>query len=344
MKKIIHVCIFEKFLPPFVKFLSEEEHSHEHKYYFTGNFKDADKYKIQNDNVCIANRAPIFLRMIYDLHAADKIILHGLISMNLYLILISMPWLLKKSYWVIWGSDLYESHASQNKMRAFFKGIAKKFIIKRLGHFITYIKGDYDLAKKWYGAKGEYHECIMYLSNVFEDQNFPLKKNNETTLLIGNSGFPSNNHYQAFDKLSTYKDYDLKIYIPLSYGDGSYIENIKNKGSKNFGKKFIPLTEFLPLAEYKKILSEVDIGVFANKNQQAMGTIIALLGMGKKVYMRNDITPWSFFQEKGIKVFDIEHLDMKPLSENIANTNIERVKDYFSKKQLIKQLNTIFDS
>ena len=47
----------------------------------------------------------------------------------------------------------------------------KKQVIKKIRHFVTYLKGEFELVKKWYGAKGTYHESFMYPSNLYKEYN-----------------------------------------------------------------------------------------------------------------------------------------------------------------------------
>ena len=117
-----------------------------------------------------------------------------------------MPWLLKKSYWFIWGSDLYAYTLRKASFNRRLWEIVRYLIIRNIGNLVTYIPGDIKLARQWYKARGRYHECLMYSSNVVanEGNNLPkikLAKNNELYLLIGNSGDPSNNHLEIFEML-----------------------------------------------------------------------------------------------------------------------------------------------
>lgn len=102
------------------------------------------------------------------------------------------------------------------------------------------------------------------------------------------------------------------------------------------------MTDFMAFDEYLDFLSNIDVAIFNHERQQAMGNKITLLGLGKKVYMRSDITPWSTFSEKGIQVFDIENIDILQLDENIRQQNMVRVKEYFSQENYTKQLKNIF--
>ena len=74
-----------------------------------------------------------------------------------------------------------------------------------------------------------------------------------------------------------------------------------------------------------------------------MGNIITLLGLGKKVYLRQDITTWQFFLEKEIKVYNIDNIELELISEQIKKQNQKKIKDYFSENNLKKQLERLFN-
>ncbi len=73
-----------------------------------------------------------------------------------------------------------------------------------------------------------------------------------------------------------------------------------------------------------------------------MGNIITLLGLGKKVYMRSDITPWQLFDSLDVKVYDIANIEMDVVDERIKKENQKRIKEYFSEENYLKQLKKLF--
>jgi len=229
----------------------------------------------------------------------------------------------------MWGGDFYFPET---------QSWIKKQVIKRMGHFITYIKGDYELVKQWYGAKGKYHECFMYTSNLYKEYDIQLKTHDTINIQIGNSAGPTNNHLDILEKLKKFKDENIKIFAPLSYGDEETAKKVSAKGEELFGEKFIPLTEFIPFEKYLEFLGEIDIAIFAHKRQQAMGNTITLLGLGKKVYMRSDITPWQLFKDIDVKVYDVENIEIELIDDTTRIANKEKIKEYFSKEKLKIQL------
>ena len=114
-------------------------------------------------------------------------------------------------------------------------------------------------------------------------------------------------------------------------------------GYVHFGGKFQPLDNLIEIGSYHALLKDIDIALFNHKRQQAMGTTITLLSLGKTVYMRPETTQWKFFDSLGIKVNDINTVaHMRLLDEKSRNKNIKIASNYFKKTRLLTQLNNIF--
>ena len=338
--KTLHICPLDKFIPPFVEFMKENYEIEKHLFILIG---DLNKYPVQLDNNVIHVKSiSRFFQIIRKMQSAQKIILHSIFPVGIVLLLASQPWLLKKCYWVMWGGDLYYYKFRKRDIKNNLYEAVRRFVIKRIGHFVTYIKGDYELAQKWYSVKGEYHECLLYRSNVFMGHAKPKKASINTCILAGHSADQTNNHLDIFEKLLPYKNLDILIYCPLSYGAPAYADHIKKQGYEMFGEKFIPISSFMTIEKYMEFLNEIDIAIFAHQRQQAMGNIITLLGLGKRLYLRNDTSHWDFFSAIGVNVFDVEDFDIAPLEEKLSKSNQEIISNYFSDENLSKQVNELF--
>lgn len=349
-KKILHVCGLTTFIPRFVKFIEENFSSDEHFFWLSG---DHDRYKVKQGcsiyKVKKTKHGEIkgMLKLVHLMHASNKIILHGLFDPKIIFILFLMPWLLKKCYWVMWGGDLYFYQLGEKNWRWKVKECLRRPIIKNMGHLVTYIPGDLELAQRWYGAKGQYHECLMYLSNVVDPKiiqavNKGAKEHSGLNILVGNSADPSNNHIDSLEKILPYRDDDIKIFVPLSYGDQEHAKKVIETGKAWFGDKFVPLTSFMAFDEYLKFLKSIDIAIFNHQRQQAMGNTITLLGMGKTVYIRSDVSQWNFFRQKEITCFDVNGFNKGSVSNYQANNNVKKCLEYFNNAVLVQQYSIIF--
>ena len=344
VKKILHIAVCDKFIPPYIQFVNENLNSEEHEFLLKSGMADNDLGC--NNNVDLAEKSTLsklryYLKFFIKMHFADKIILHSLLDIKVIQILFFSPWLLKKCYWMIWGADLYAYQRGNKSWKWKIKELLRRRVISKLGHLVTYLEGDVALAREWYGAKGQYHECLMYTSNLYKEHTMSGNTKAIVNIQVGNSADPSNNHIEVLEKLLIFKDENILIHVPLSYGSLGYSQQVIKQGKEWFGDKFKPLTEFMPFDEYLFFLSEIDIAIFNHKRQQAMGNTITLLGLGKTVYINSSTTQWQFFEEKKINIGDVDKIAILECQGN--EENIEIVKKYFSIKNYKSQLDQLFD-
>lgn len=337
--KVLHIGQCDKFIPPLIQFIKKQFSLEQHDFMLTSSI--ADNELINEKNILLSkknlfSRFKYYFQVVSKMHQADKVILHGLFDIKLIQILLFTPWLLNKCYWVIWGGDLYTYQSAKQDRKWKRNEFFRRIIIKRLGHLVTYLEGDLDRARKWYGAKGTYHECFMYTSNLYKKHNLPEKKDKKINIQIGNSASESNHHIEVLEKLLPYKDRDICIYVPLSYSSKEHAEKVIKVGKEWFGDKFKPLTTMMSFDDYLSFLSSIDIAFFNHRRQQGMGNTITLLGLGKTVYIRKGTSQWEFFKSKGIKVGNIESLNSLDLFNPNENVNI--IKEYFSYNNYISQI------
>lgn len=349
MPRILHIALPEKFMNNYVDLLCNNGMYKDSKIYY---LSDDSNYPVKESAIKqTVLKKNIFSKGIFslllELNRTDKIIVHGLFSFLFIMILFVQPWLLKKIYWVVWGRDLYTYKIDKRTAKWNVKEFFRKRVIKRIPFILTYIPGDFELVKKWYGSKGIMMECLMYPSNTVKDirnrSNFKCMDN--LNIIVGNSADPSNNHEDIFLKLLKVNDVKFNIICPLSYGDTIYADKVEALGLKYFGSRFTSLRKMISLDEYNKMLDKIDIAIYAHDRQQAMGNIINLLGIGKKVYIKSNISTYDLFDRKDIYVFDFDslHLDMKRLEPGIMKSNIENVNKLFSEENLIKQWKKVLE-
>jgi len=170
-------------------------------------------------------------------------------------------------------------------------------------------------------------------------------KINNSNILVGNSALSSNNHLEIF-KLLKLKDLsDKKIITPLNYGNSKYANIIIDTGKREFGNSFHPLTDFLPLGEYNKIISSCSVAIFNNYRQQAIGSTIAMIWLGAKVYLNDKNSVYHYLKRLGIKVFSIksdfkigEDFSLEKLCEKDINYNKRILLEEFNESRVIASL------
>lgn len=342
----VHICPEDvKFIAPFIAFVKEHFDIKAHRFLFLS--KEGREF-IEDEECAVNIRKPAdILKHIWLLYSADKIILHALMSRKLVLFLALQPWLLKKCYWIIWGRDLYARQKNlDNGLKGRLDEWLRGFVIRRMGHIVTFIKGDYDLACAWYGTRARYHRSFVYQSNVYQDdileevqgEDGLISPHQGLHILLGNSAHPENNHKAVLERLAYYKGKEILVYAPLTYGDADYRQAVIEQGAACLGEQFIALSDFMPFRDYARFLAGLDIAIFAHDRQQAMGNIITLTGMGKTIYLKDNHTLWASFTDLGIKFFNLDSLDLKLLEEADVIKNRALIKEYFSQTALLNSL------
>ncbi|WP_126994183.1 TDP-N-acetylfucosamine:lipid II N-acetylfucosaminyltransferase [Thermosipho globiformans] len=349
----LHILNDNKYSDKFIEFIKNNFSNSLHTFVtFSKQPKYLDRGKVEIVDISKLSQ----IRWLYKkISNADKVFLHSLFrgGKSLMLFLFNRK-NLSKTYWVIWGGDLYnywlkDSHSVREKVLERLK----RKLIKNIYGIVALVQEDYLFAKEKYKTKAKYYYAFypnpvdFKMLDTFSDQ----KNRKEKTILIGNSAAPSNNHFEILDALYENKLTDTKIICPLSYGSSQeYVKKVYGYGVKLFGENFIALTEFLSAEEYAEILANVDVAIFAHRRQQALGNILALLYLGKKVYIRSDISSWSFFNRLGIRIFDTKNIldgsekDIFTFEEKIAKKNREKVLKEFSEERCVQLWKNVFES
>lgn len=359
-RKYIHIMSNDKFISPYIEFVNKNFNKNQHFFLIIDGVPEKIIPITKSENVlyhkAITSNNKILRRIfkIFDIRAYfllnkycknyENIYFHGLFDQRFISYIFLFRKYLKKSYWCIWGGDLYCYKARKKRLLYNLWYKIEDFVKGNLAGYITHVGGDYKLAQNWYGTKGKYFDCFMYPSNLYKEVKIKPQTKNELCIQVGNSADPSNNHLEILDKLELYKKANIKIYCILSYGDKKWSEKIANYGIKKFGSKFVPIFDFMKLEEYMNFLSEIDIAIFAHNRQQAVGNITSLLGMGKTVYLKESVTTWKMLTNLGIKLksFD-KFLYLEKLDKDVLEKNKEIIKTRFSKERLIKDWGRIFD-
>lgn len=340
--KYLHFIKDRKFAEYYINFINSNFDKYEHKFYILGH--DEEMYKLNyTKNVKVISKANLLINIINiykDVIFSTKVYIHYMSNFEVFL-LITCPYAWKKVNWVMWGGDLYYYKARTLNFKNNFIENLRKILINNFGEISYLVKGDYELLKKWYYTNaipkkaiypGEAPKAFLNSTDEVCMNNNPNKIN----ILIGNSSSESNNHFEAFDALKHLVDYDIKIYCPLSYGDVTYREMVIERGRLIFGEKFIPITEFMKIQDYYKLLGRMDIGIFPFDRQQGLGNIHALIYLKKKIYIKSNTTMWNYF----IDEFNIQLYDYKDLM-NIDYLQLYKT-DYAKLKEDSEKIKKIY--
>lgn len=215
----------------------------------------------------------------------------------------------------------------------------RKAFFGRLNYFLNWNIIDHQWILEHYTTPALY-TYFFYNFNPSEGSDItskPIQEDRPISLLLGNSDTVTNNHLEMLDNLERFKEENIKLIIPLNYGNKKYGDLIEQKAIKIFGKdKVIPLRDFMNREAYYQILDEVDIAIMNHYRTQAAGNTLALLYRGKKVFINEKSSTYKFLKTNGVSIDNSARISelsfeefVRPLSDDIKRKNVENINELF---------------
>jgi dTDP-N-acetylfucosamine:lipid II N-acetylfucosaminyltransferase len=287
---------------------------------------------------------------------ADMIIIHGWFNIYLSTFLLCVPGVIRKTQWVIWGGDLYNWNLIQKRtIGDYINEFLKKRVIKQFASIIYTISGDYSNAKLLYNITAPgYHAFLLPPLNkeLLDKTNTFNDNNHHKNILLGTRGSRTSYHFEAIDFLSFINTYtNFRVICPLSYGgDKNYISRVVTYGKEKLGEKFEPLLSWLGPNEYAEVLASIDVAIMNHRRQEGVGNIIPLLYAGKKVYIRKNVSTYSWLTKLGLIIFNTDDLfagkdnDIFTFPHEWGKHNREIIQSYYSEENCVQLWKKVFES
>ncbi|MGI9235414.1 MAG: TDP-N-acetylfucosamine:lipid II N-acetylfucosaminyltransferase [Woeseiaceae bacterium] len=284
------------------------------------------------------------------------LIVHGLYDRALVIALFTI---LRKEHgasWNIWGSDLYPFLKPYPRLPHQVANMwLRRSVFRRMAR-IAGIPGDFsilvaDLAGDWH------HSPLNHPLRLEQEQYVALlekaqaQRNNELTVLLGNSASATNRHEEALTLLSRFRDEPLRLIIPLSYaGRGEYVDRVAAVARRLFGDKVTILDKVLTTEEYLDMLAGIDVLLFNHKRQEGVGTINSALLLGKKVFLHHDVSTYAHLAAGNVELNDssaISSLDFAAFghwSTDAGKRNHDAVYSMYGQEAVARQYLDMFRS
>lgn len=329
---LVHVCPADKFIPAFIDFVRQNDCGLQHTFYIQTDKNKRFEIEASEDIVFLDSVTSV-LSMMNAMEHAEKIILHSLWVFDANRVLLENIEWLKKCYWNMWGGDFYNPEEQP-------AGVHK--LIKNMGYCLTDVDGDFEQVKQWYDTKAKHLRCFGYPSNLFDGELLTESSHSTLNIQIGNSADPSNNHLAILPKLAQFINQDAMVYAPLSYGNKEYADQVEHWGKSLLADQFEAITEPMEYHDYQKFMGSIDIAVFNHDRQQALGNIIPLLGMGKKVHLNTNTTHCQRLLEQQVKIFNIDDISGERLPEASALENHHAISHHYSRARMTSEWTSVF--
>ncbi len=300
-----------------------------------------------------------FVRAFRALGPGDRVVIHQLSDPRLLLYLACFRGARRRCIWSIWGGDVYYDRFRPRTWAHSLRERLRRRVIPGIPLVSSMIPGDFETVRSVYGSRARYVRAFYPIPMdtgrltpraVPDPSSTGARSGRPVTLLVGNSGDPSNAHAEVFRALARFRGERLRVVAPLSYGDPAYVAAVVEDGRRCFGDSFVPLTDFLPPEQYARWLEDTDAAVMNHGFQQALGSIIALLLLGKKVFVRSDTTPYRYFHDLGVTVHDTLRLPALSLAELVESgpgtglRNAAAVRAHLSEENAVAGWRTLFEA
>lgn len=239
-----------------------------------------------------------------------------------------VPGIVKKLIWIEWGADLYTWKSDNHGPLGKLKNHVEKKLRTKCAAAVCIFPPDCDhyrqefpnsRAKVYYApycgaeAPEEYRNYDPH-SRLAESS-----KNSDTIYIqVGHSATPAVQHIRVLDMLKRFADRNIRIFLPLSYGDELYAEKVRKYAEELFPGKVICLREMMPKQEYFELLRRVDIAVFHTYRQIALGNIKRMLFRNVKIYMPENSVMYRYFSDNSAPVQKSEELESCSFEELIS--------------------------
>ena len=266
------------------------------------------------------------------------IVIHGLIyeNNNLVKLMVSQA---ERVIRCVWGSDIYHVYKYNFMLYKLVRKIYRMImgntkddkkaakVISSFAAIAVGFKGDYFEIRKRYGRNVPIYSALYPMGYYLEDlekwREAP-KQHDYLNVLIGHSAYRFLHHKKYLKKLRKYGK-RVKIYLPLSYGNMSYVTEVKTLATKLYDRNQLVIIEDMRSAEtYFKLLCQIDVAIFDFEHQAAYGNMLLLMYLNKKIYLSTSGVMYRGFQQMGLEVDDakkIGHVDLFKLKDPPISKN-----------------------
>ncbi|MBP3397654.1 MAG: hypothetical protein J6K82_01875 [Alphaproteobacteria bacterium] len=282
-------------------FINKYFDNSEHAFLFRGRSETSQGLREKYNNVFIGKPKCI------PLSSCKKIIWHSLLDQRFVKFLYKNKRYLKKSYWFIWGGDLYfaPDNERNNYVKSNVAGILTAFDSKEY--------------ENKYGLKKCYDVTYPHAtSNLPKSRDGMDKKS--INILVNNCADETT--IEMLHILSRFKEYDINIYTVLSYVAANQTDkrlDIMYSGYELFGNKFHPMLKYLDTSEYSEFLSSIDIYISNQNRPQGNGNASQILSNGGKIFVKSGTGIYERYNSIGIRYFD---------TNEIQNMTFEQFVEY----------------
>jgi FkbM family methyltransferase len=321
--KIIHLCfnhVYAQSLSDLVEYVNENS-VQKHELYI-------EKHKAIPDfsvDISRNSHSTIFdmntnIEQIFDICTkadVDAVMMHGLFF-DWQKEMVKNIGAAKHVAWKLWGGDLYNPIKAKNPIYG---------VMKHVNSVHARVEGDFEIIKQTYGEK-KFCRFGYTFPGLYGDLPEMLEKESPQIIIVGNSGDPTNNHFEILELLASKADIqNYRILLPVAYNLNPKYRQMLVDSVKRFGLEEITTLheKFIHPNEYFEIMMKAGMLITAHDRQQAIGSILTSIYSGNKTFVKKEILlegeeminpTWRFLNDHELQAQPFKKLaEVKKLSD-----------------------------
>lgn len=242
-------------------------------------------------------------------------------------------WVAKNSFrqlnWMVWGADLYnlpgiktdfygpitnQKYSSRGRPLSEWLYLLKVLITNsrfrneayaKVDNVLTWMTTEYAFAKSNIPSLRADHKFFFYENQIpyqklgERSAEAKARVHNIPIIIVGNSGYPTNNHLDAIGYLQKH-GIKADLCLPVSYGDKKYVALLKRELAAYPNGTVTFVDRYMDFDEYLNLLSAADALIMNSIRPQGYGNILMMLYMGKPVFVNEDNISMPDLKKNGI--------------------------------------------
>lgn len=273
------------------------------------------------------------------LKCADKVFFHFFKHSNKIIVeLLLHPNLFKKCVWIEWGGDLYEWTFTGGSFKTKIANVIRRHLLKSFKKVVCIFEPDVKFYRETLKGRGKtivcpYHTSVPGAEN-FEIKNCIEKKrlspDDTLNILVGHRATPNLQHIKVLDDIAKFASKNVKIHLPLSYGEGDYADIVVKHAIDIFGAdKVKDYRDFMPYEDYCSLMQKMDIAILCSNRQIALGNIKLLFYANTKIFLQKDSPLYDYFNSMGVDVYAENKIHSMTYEEFCQPANTDTYQIYY---------------
>ena len=354
-ERFIHVMSREKFTDGIVDFYNTYFQNGAHVICYLRHKEEEslihDGVGIRQTEVLLSgNRMRDAVKVLWNLKDFDFIVLHSLFVLTggMQLLFLLCPGVMKKIVWIEWGGDLYTWNMKGPGIKRLYMIPLGLAIRKRIGSFVGIFPPDCEeylrqfpasRANVFYAPYCSAKGHLAYQDYSSDRRLSRTRKEKDTVYIqIGHNAMRSLNHIETMRMLQHLAGEDIKLFLPLSYGDEENAREVEEYAREHFPGKTICLRSFMPKDEYFELLDRIDIAIFQTYRQCGLGNIYQMIFRNVKLFMPEKSVMYKYFVSQGIPIQKSDTLSEISFGQLCSDY---RITDSCGHKKMIESLGSV---